>query len=129
MKRVILDTNFLLIPFTQNVDIFSEINRIMDYKFEICVLDKTIDELNKIILEQHGKNKKAAQIGLELIKAKKLKVIKSKSILNADQFLISNCNKNDIVATQDKILKQALLNKEIPVIVLRKKKYLNVIKI
>jgi rRNA-processing protein FCF1 len=129
MRKVILDTNFLLIPFTENVDIFSELERILDFKFQTWVLDKTIDELNKIMLEQGGKSKKAAHLGLELIKAKGIKIIKSKSDLNTDQFLINNTEKNDIIATQDKILKKALLNKKHSIIVLRKKKYLNMIEI
>ena len=129
MRKVILDTNFLLIPFSENVDIFSELERILDFKFEICVLDKTIDELNKIMSEQSGKNRKAADLGLKLIKAKALKIIKSKSDLNTDQFLIQKTSKNDIIATQDKILKKALLNQGHSIIVLRKKKYLNMIEI
>ena len=53
MKTVLLDTNFLLIPAQFKVDIFSEIDRICTFQYEIAVLDKTIDELNKIIKEQN----------------------------------------------------------------------------
>ena len=45
MKKIILDTNFLLIPAQFKVDIFDEIDRIMIEKYQLFVLDKTIDEL------------------------------------------------------------------------------------
>ena len=49
MKQVVLDTNFLLIPYTLKVDIFSEIKEIMDLPYEICLLDESLNELNKIL--------------------------------------------------------------------------------
>ena len=45
MAKIILDTNFLMIPAQFNVDIFSEIHRICDFKYELYIIDKTIDEL------------------------------------------------------------------------------------
>ncbi len=127
MKRVILDTNFLLIPFTMKVDIFSELSRILDFKYKICINEKTIEELKNIVEKQRGKHKRAAEMALEMLKTRNFEIIKNKSNLNVDRFLIQNSGKNDIVATQDKELKQELLKRGIPVIVLRKKKYLNII--
>ena len=79
MKRIILDTNFLLIPAQFKVDIFSEIQRIADFKYQLYILDKTITELKKIQKEQRGKHKRAAKLGLDLIKKKKVKIIKTTS--------------------------------------------------
>ena len=45
MKKIIFDTNFALVPAQLKVDIFSEIVRIMDEKYEICVLKETISEM------------------------------------------------------------------------------------
>ena len=42
--KIILDTNFLMIPSMFKVDIFSEIERICDFKYELCIVDKTLDE-------------------------------------------------------------------------------------
>ena len=75
MYKVLLDTNFLLIPANFRVDIFSEIDRICDFKYQIVVLDKTIDELNKIIEKQKGKHKQAAGLGLKLLKTKHIKIL------------------------------------------------------
>ena len=70
MKQIILDTNFLLVPFTLKIDIFTEIERIIHEPYEICIINKTIDELNSIIENQKGKHKESAGLALQLIKKK-----------------------------------------------------------
>jgi len=129
MRRVILDTNFLLIPYIFHVDIFSEINRLLHEKYELMVLDLTVMELNKIMCEQKGKDKDAAKMAIALIKDKKISIIQTNSDILADKYLIENCCKEDIVATQDMELKRALREKNINIIILRKKKYLNMVEI
>ena len=49
MQKILLDTNFLLIPAAFNVDIFSEFNRIFP-KNKLFILDKSIGELRNIEL-------------------------------------------------------------------------------
>lgn len=117
MKKIILDTNFLLIPAQFKVDIFSEIERIINDKYQLFILKGTVDELNKII-EKRKKGKSAAKLALKLIKAKGLKIldINQKPV---DKILI-NLSKEYIIATQDKELKKKIKSK----IILRKKQYL-----
>ncbi|MCX6821949.1 MAG: nucleotide-binding protein, partial [Candidatus Aenigmarchaeota archaeon] len=74
MKRIILDTNFLMIPYQFNVDIFEEIKRIMEEKYELIIFDKIIEELERIA-ESKGKDASAARIALGLIKKKEVKII------------------------------------------------------
>ncbi len=122
MKKVILDTNFLLIPSQFKVDIFSEIDRICDFGYSLNILDKTFDELKKIVEKQKGKHRQAALLALKLIKAKKVKAIKTKKDEGVDDSLAALAKANDvIVATQDKLLKKRIKK---PVITLRQKKYL-----
>lgn len=131
MKKIIIDTNFFLIPYNFKVDIFSEIDRICDFKHDIFIIDKTKDELESIITKQRGKNKRAAELGLALIKAKKPKLIKSQSKnqeYSVDDIILKKADKSVIVATQDRNLKRKLKLKKIPVIVLRQKKYLKIIR-
>jgi len=122
MKTIILDTNFLLIPSQFKIDIFSEIDRICDFNYEIFILDKTIDEIKKIIKEQRGKHKKAAKIALALIERKRIKKIKTNEDLDVDSLLLKQ--KNAIIATQDIELKRKLKKNRIKIITLRQKKYL-----
>lgn len=120
-KRIILDTNFLLIPAQFNVDIFEEIKRIADFQYQLCVLDKTVDELKKIQKEQRGKHKRAAKLALDLIKKKNVQIIKTRENKLVDDILAELSQKGDIIATQDLGLKRRLKK---PYIILRQKKYL-----
>ncbi len=126
--KVILDTNFLFIPGDLGVDIFTEIQKIMSEPYELCVMDATINELEKIMAttskQKQGLN---AKLGLILVKQKNLKTINSSFKNYADQSILEYAAKNPektIVATQDKDLKNKL--KKIPtrIITLRQKKYL-----
>ncbi len=122
MKKIILDTNFLLIPSQFKVDIFSEIERICSFKYNLFIIDKTIDELKNIIKLQKGKNKEAAKIALLLIENKKIKKIKTSENLDVDGLLLKQ--KDVITATQDIGLKRKLRQNNIQIISLRQKKYL-----
>ena len=125
MKKILLDTNFLLIPAQFKVDIFSEIERICNFNYKLYILDKTIEELNNIIEKQRGKNREAAKLALKLIKLKKISIIKTEETLTTDNLIIKKADKKEfIVATQDKFLKKQLKIKNTPLIVLRQKKRL-----
>ncbi len=132
MKKIILDTNFLLIPAQFKVDIFSEIDRIADFRYELLIFDKTIDELKNIIEKQKTRHKEAAKIAVQLIKNKKISIIKTDKKTDVDSLILDfvdkNTNdKNIIVATQDKILKDKLKRKGLKTIILKNKKYLAIL--
>jgi len=120
VKKVLLDTNFLLIPGQFKVDIFKEIDRIIDEKYQLFIIDKTLDELEKLIKGNKEKDKKAAMLGKQLIKNKKVRVINTQGD-NVDDIIVKIKDKDTIVATQDKGLRKRLKG---DVIVLRQKKYL-----
>ncbi len=132
MKKVVLDTNFLMIPAIKKVDIFAEIKRIMDEPYKIYIVKESLDELNKIIEEQKGRHREAAKIALALIKAKKpvvletkQKDLKRKLISNeivVDDIILEIADEDFIVATQDKAFKKKLADKEINYIYLKNKK-------
>ena len=124
MKKIILDTNFLLIPAQFRVDIFSEIGRICNFNYELLIIDKTVDELNKIIkTAKKGKDRAAAKIALALLKQKKVKNVKT-SKGNVDDLILKLINKDYILATQDALLRKKAIKIGVKVIFLRSKKYL-----
>jgi len=123
MKKIILDTNFLMIPIQFRVDIFSEISRICDFNYKLYVYKSSVDELNEIIKTQSQKHRKAAEFALKLIKLKNIEMIDSDEKY-ADSLILENLDKDTIVATQDVKLKKEVLKKNAPVIFLRQKKYL-----
>lgn len=126
MNRIILDTNFTMIPAQFKLDIFSEIERIFEFQYKIYVLDKTIYELKKIIKEQRGKHKRSASLALQLIKAKKVSIIKTTEDKLVDDILVKIAKKSDYIATQDLGLKRRLKGK-CNIISMRQKKFLVII--
>jgi len=122
MKRIILDTNFLTIPYQFNVDIFEEIDRIMEEKYELVTLDKVVEEL-KELTKSRSKDAVAAKLGLELIKNKNIKIINTED-KNVDNVIVSISDKNTIVATNDRMLRRKLKNKNVKVLYLRSKRRL-----
>lgn len=128
-KKILLDTNFLLIPAVFKVDIFTELQRICDFKYKVYILDKSIKELQKIVEKQKGKHREAAKLALILIKFKKTGIISTKSRKSVDDILyeLAGKGKDVIIATQDKKLRKKIKNKGGKAIILRKKQYLEII--
>ncbi len=128
MKKILLDTNFLLIPWQFKVDIFTQIDDIAHFKYGLFILDKALDELKKIVEEQKGKDKDAAKVALKLIAIKNIGIIKTEEGGETDEIILKTASKDDfIVATQDKDLKRRLINQGVSVIILRQKKTLAII--
>ena len=121
--KVFLDTNFLMIPVKFGVDIFSELDRVVEGKYELVTVEPVISELRKIS-QGKGKDAKAAKVALELVKKKKIKVLKCEG--SADSCLLK-MSSNSYVATLDLELKRKLLKLGRKVIYLRAKKYLAVV--
>ncbi len=64
-RKVIIDTNGLMIPGQFGVDIFSELKRL---GFDSCVVPRaSVRELEKIYSQGHGKDRVAAKIALSLL--------------------------------------------------------------
>jgi rRNA-processing protein FCF1 len=113
----------------------------MDEPYVLVVLDKTIDELNKIC-KGKTKDARAAQLGLALLNARlaanptiwekilglvphdkkerKVRVVKANKYV--DDAIVEMADKNTIVATNDGGLKKRLKKKDIPVFTMRGKK-------
>jgi len=111
-----------MIPAQFKVDIFSEINRICEFPYEIIIIDKTLKELKKLN-EGNGKKARAAKLALKLLKQKHTKIIKTLEA-HADDAILEVVGNNYIVATQDQELKKRLKKKHIKIITLRSKGHL-----
>lgn len=124
--KIYLDTNFLLIPLQFNIDIFEQIKSLCSFPYQLYVLNTTIKELKKIIQsKQKQKDKRSAKVALQLIEKENVEIEESVSD-NVDNALVQLSQKeNTIIATQDIELKRKLQK---PYIILRQKKYLQLIK-
>jgi uncharacterized protein len=123
-KKVLLDTNFLLIPSQFNVDIFTELERVCIFPFDVYIIDKSLNELEKVKEEQKGKDKEAARLALDLVKAKHINTLPTAGSKRVDELLVDLASQEVIVATQDKEVKKRLKHKGVPHIILRQQQYL-----
>lgn len=115
--KIILDTNFLMMPNQFGIDIFEYLN-----DCELFTLSACIDELKKLA-KGKGKNSKAAKVALELIKEKNVHVIKTKG--KADQEIVNQAAAGDYyVGTNDVELITRLKKKNVKIVRLKQKKYL-----
>lgn len=118
MNKILLDTNILMIPVLENIDIFAEFEKLFGANYKLFILDKSIDELENIEKQNSGKTKKAAKFAKALIN-KKVEVIKTDSEDYVDDLLIRSDGEY-IIATLDQGVKKKLKK----YITLRSKKYL-----
>lgn len=126
MRHVIFDTNSLLLPFHFKVDVFTEAERLMQFPHELCVVEETVGELEKVMLSaQKLTDRQAAKLGLLLLKQKSLKRLRGfLREATADAAILKRTRKDDVVVTQDKALKALLKKKGVAVLILRQKSHL-----
>jgi rRNA-processing protein FCF1 len=118
--KVVLDANFLLIPDQLKVDIFAEMDRAIEEKYELFTTEPVLRELRGLARGK-GKYSRAARVGLQLLEKKKVKTLKTKE-QDADLAMLElvGC----VIATQDLELREKLQKMGRKVIYLRAKRYL-----
>ena len=119
MIKVLLDTNFLMIPHTYKIDIFQEIERLIPGAHELITPSNVIEEIHKL-RNSRGGDRIAAQVALQLLEEKGVKKIQSQD--KADEFMINYAvgdKPHVVVCTNDKELRKRLRELNVPVIVMR----------
>lgn len=125
MKTVLLDTNFLVECAKNKIDIQSELTRILDFSFEIAILDRTMEELEEIIAK--GKKEgQAAKLAKTILMTKRVTIIPT-TCGHTDKLLLEMADENHMIATMDKTLKQQLKKKKQDVVIMRGKNKLAVV--
>ena len=134
-KRILLDANFLMIPAQYGVDIFSEIERICLFPYELWMPQPVKEELTRLASGQ-GKEGREARLALALVERKAIPLLGPEEmtpsaggakVKNADIFMLRIVRRDrDLVATQDRELRRALRERGIPRIVLRKQRVLEI---
>lgn len=116
VKKIILDTNFLVAPFQLSIDMFDQLEDLYPYG-EICTIDDAVQEAKSI---EEGKYKDLVP---QLIEKQDVKVLETKGEGNVDDLLV-RLSEEYVIATNDKELKQRLLEKDAEVVIIRQKNYL-----
>jgi len=112
MKKIILDTNFLIYCAKQKIDYANEISNLINEGQELVIPSQVLEELEKI--EKSAKkysDKAAAKLAISLLKFNKVKVLQNeKNNLRktyADKAILAIAKEN-AVATTDKALARKL---------------------
>lgn len=121
-RSVVLDSNALMMQFQFHVDIESELNRILDFDYEIVVPDLVLEELTNIAKESTGKDQHEARMAVELAKDFETR----EAPTDGDDGIVQLADAIDgIVVTNDKILRARLRAKDIPNVHMRSKAFLS----
>ncbi len=119
LVKVILDSNFLFVPFQFKIDVFSELERLLG-KAEPVVLSTTITELEGLVKKGSPKLARQALVALEL----------AKKCVSVDVELLPGESFDDVVlrvaegwscpvATNDAVLRRRLRKAKLPVVYVR----------
>ncbi|MGP3666813.1 MAG: type II toxin-antitoxin system VapC family toxin [Candidatus Bathyarchaeota archaeon] len=125
-RKVILDSNFLLLPLNLKIDIFTEVEKLLATKVEFILVPEVLSEVEKLAGKKASISRKA-KIALQLANTKCVKMdFKEKPLnVNVDDYIANLAEKYGyIVATADIRLKKKLRDKGIPVIYPRSRKHL-----
>ena len=118
MKKILLDTNFLVAPFQFSFDLFEEIERLYPYA-ELYTLQDAVNEAKSI---ESGKYKDLVE---QIIERKDIEVLETEGEGTVDD-LIVEVSDDFIVATNDKELKERVKDAGNPVMIIRSENHLEV---
>jgi rRNA-processing protein FCF1 len=123
---VVVDTNFLTVPYQFNIDIFSESKMILEQRVDFVILSSVLEEINRLAKNAKGSNKRAFRLALELAEdCKIVDVQESISEMAVDDQLIEHTAQvGGVLATNDKDLRARARARGVPVLLLRGKKRL-----
>jgi len=119
--KILIDTNFFLIPGRFGVDFIKELERFG--KPELFTLDIVMKEL-QMLADGKGKDSRDARLGIEIIQKKSIGILEAKGKSVDEEIERVSAERGFVVCTQDKELQNRLRNEEIEVIFLRQGKVL-----
>jgi len=118
MSDLLLDANFLVLPFQFNVEIFDEFERLVGVGYQAHTLDRTLNEaLNLDDQEYHA-------LVSKLIDVKDINVINCPADKPVDDMLIDFARDGFIICTNDKDVRKQLDEEQLPHIYLRQQNHL-----
>lgn len=124
--KVVLDSNFLMIPFQFNLDVFQEIEYLLQKKVDFIVPSAVKNELTGISA-RGGEGAAEASLALQLASRCRVVEVTLDENETVDDAVVKSSQKlGAVVATTDIELKKRLRAINIPVVYLRDKSKLEV---
>ncbi|MBQ2651994.1 MAG: twitching motility protein PilT [Methanobrevibacter sp.] len=123
-KEVVIDTNFFMVPFQFNVDVITELEKLLP-SYKLTTPSFVINELKGLKKNNKGKIRLNANLALKLANSSKIE-IKDISLLENETVDDALLRVSEVLATNDIELKNRAKDKGITVAYLRQKKYIAV---
>lgn len=124
IKEVVIDTNFFMVPFQFNVDIITELEKVLP-SYKLTTPSFVINELKGLKKNNKGKIRLNANLALKLANSSKVE-IKDISLLENETVDDALLRVSEVLATNDIELKKRAKAKGITVVYLRQKNYITV---
>ena len=123
-KEVVIDTNFFMVPFQFNVDIITELEKVLP-SYKLTTPSFVINELKGLKRNNKGKIRLNANLALKLANSSKVE-IKDISLLENETVDDALLRVSEVLATNDMELKKRAKVNGITVVYLRQKNYITV---
>jgi hypothetical protein len=124
MKKILLDTNFFLVPFQMGVNIMTEFERIMEEPFELMTISTVKKELESLARNGKGDDKACAKLATEL--ARNIRVEEYPGDGDDSILVYARLHKDTIVATNDSTLRKRLRGERVQTIFVRNRSKLEI---
>lgn len=122
---ILLDANFLMMSGQFKINIFSELDRIIERKYVLVVLSATVRELEKLLGHEKPKIRRQVSLALKIVERCEVRKADCLPNENVDDLIVRYAMENKcIVSTNDKELRKKLRRNHIAVIYLRQKAFL-----
>ena len=125
--KVILDSNALLVPLQFKIDIFGELERLLNRRFDLILLSAVKHELETLAKKSSPKTRKEAAYALRFAEKCKLVEVDAGSLEDVDDVLVKTAVEwKAVVFTNDEQLRKRLRDISVPVIYVRQKSRLEI---
>lgn len=126
--KIILDSNALFVPLQFKIDVFEELKKLLNMKFELILLSPIRHELEKIAEKGSPKMRRNASYALKMAEKCKLIELDEKTAGSSPDDTIFKVAREwkSPVFTNDRELRKRLRNINVPVIYVRQKSHLEI---
>lgn len=125
--KVVMDSNALFVPLQFKIDIFNELGRLLNRRFELILLSSVKRELEKLVREGSPKTRREAAYALRLGEKCRLVEVDAGLLTDVDDVIVKVAGEGKaVVFTNDEQLRRRLRDISTPVIYVRQKSRLEI---
>jgi len=125
--KVIVDSNALFVPLQFRIDIFYELERLLNRRFDLILLSAVKRELETLARKGSPKMRREAACALRLAEKCRLVEVNAGSSVDVDDVIVKMAGERKaVVFTNDEQLRKRLRDISVPVIYVRQKSRLEI---